>query len=405
MKTSLFVITLLLGIAAGGGVGWVLWGADAPGAAGGTQRREGEEAQTPIRTESPGATVTAEDDETVELRGAPGASQRLEDLESENRELEAQVEALQARVEELAPAAPKDPEAFRFGLATSTPSFDGADWPNLAAHMRALADGMPDLRDEILAGQQPSAATIQKLQRHNTPLAAFAIAVSAEMEGTEPNDAYTHPAVIANLIRAALLRAENALTRDQEIAIRALGDAWGAEEERRASARSPDAPALARKVAEVDAKLRFLASVKTVLTASQREILFDPQTEGRIGIDLLSPALAYQMRNPVTATDRETLETNLLGALLGLGGIELEEPSDYAWIASRWLDEAPAGLQPVGGRSVEMIFPHVDQIQAQARAQVAAMERIIGMGALSEAQAAALRESTMVLMPQLVATP
>jgi hypothetical protein len=158
-------------------------------------------------------------------------------------------------------------------------------------------------------------------------------------------------------------------------------------------------------VDEVDGKLRFLNSVKDVLSVRQREFLFHPQTEGRAQLDLLSPALVYVMRDPILADTREDLEKRLLeklGAAAGSGKEVDAEP--FVWVTRQWIDDMPTALKPVTPGSPDHVFPHVDDIQEAARAQVAAMERIIAMGQLTPEQTQNLRAVTTVLMPRLKMT-
>ena len=108
------------------------------------------------------------------------------------------------------------PLVFRFGLGDSTPVFDRADWPKLGGHLVELAKAITTLPDAIASGQGIDMATRQKLQQHNTPLAGFAVGAAQELGGTGPNGAFTHPAVMANLMRAALEAAGQPLTPEQE---------------------------------------------------------------------------------------------------------------------------------------------------------------------------------------------
>lgn len=320
-------------------------------------------------------------------------------LEAENRELEGEVARLEARLTELRPP-PLDPDAFRFGLPEKTPAFDKADWPMLCGHAAELSTLLADLRERIVTGQDVGAGFQQKLMKHNTPLALFAVAFGAEMEDTTPNGAYTHPAVVANMIRAALQEAGKPLTHDQEIAIKTLGDAWIGE--RRRAASSTPSSELAALVAEVDAKLRFLASVKNVLTEEQRGTLFHPETEGRLKLDLLSPALVYILTQDIRAEAREDMQTKLMQGLFDQAGVEVADPSAYAWIGERWVDEIPGAAEPLPVRSPDLRFPHVDAVQARARAQATAIERVLAMGGLSDEQVTALRAVGTLLYPFVI---
>jgi hypothetical protein len=335
------------------------------------------------------------------LEGAPGAEARFEEMKRENARLEAAVKELQAELDRRPPAPERDPSAFRFGLGEKTPVFDQAEWGTLGGHLVELAKSLAGLRKEIDENGQPGPGTIAAIQKHNIPLATLAIGLAAEVGGAGPNGAYTHPAVIANLLRAALLQAGDPLTADQESALRTLGEAWVRDEARRGA--SGETLALASIVADVEARRRFLDAAKGVLTPAQRALLFPAETEDRVGLDLFSPALIYQLRQHVTATDRETLEGDLLKNLVRVAGVSEENADAHRWIAERWVGDLSRALVPTGQRSPDLLFPHLDLVHAHAVAQVAATRRFLDTGGLTEAQAEALRENSMLLSPYLLA--
>jgi hypothetical protein len=337
------------------------------------------------------------------MAGSPGASERLQELTKKNADLTAEVETLRAKVKEYENPPPADPTSFRFGLAKTTPVFNKAAWPELAEHVRELTKTLAGLPETIARGEQPSAALLAAITKHNMPLAAFAIQLSTEVGGTGPNGAYTHPAVVANLIRASLAAAGDPLTHEQEIAIDALGKAWAGEVAAQAAGYGPDALALEKTVAEVDAKQRFLLAVRGVLTDSQRSVLFDPATQGRVGLDLLSPGLVYVIRRPVVASDRAGLEAAALKTLLDMAGMPADAGGSLDWIAKRWVEEVPGALEPTSATSPDFAFPTVERVQAQARAQLRAMGRLLGAGTLTDAQARTLRDTATVFYPQLIA--
>jgi hypothetical protein len=331
-----------------------------------------------------------------------GETEEVAALKEENEALKKKVEELSEQVRKFTAPAPRSPEVFRFGLGETTPVFDKADWKTLSGHVRDLSAVMPALAKDISGGGRPSDTTVRELQKHNMPLARFAIQAAAEVPGTGPNGSYTHPAVIANLVRAALLNAGNPLTEEQEIAVRTLGDSWAYDVERNQKTYPENTPALTRTADEVDAKLRFMHSLKKVLTPSQRELLFNPGTEGKVGLDLFSPALVYIMRDFVTGKTREELEGNLIPALFAAAGVTDVPAENYAWVARQWVEEVPGASEPRAITTGDRAFPHVDQLQTAARAEVAAVERIVGMGGLEEENAKKLLAVSTILLPQVI---
>ncbi len=96
------------------------------------------------------------------------------------------------------------------------------------------------------------------------------------------------------------------------------------------------------------------------------------------------------------------MQTKLLAALLDQAGVELEDASGYAWIGERWVDEIPGAYDPLPQRSVDLRFPHVDAVQARARAQSAAIERVLAMGGLTDEQVEGLRAVGTLLYPYVI---
>ena len=394
MSLKNFALAFLLGALLAGGVAWLLAGPAAlrgepsPHSAG-----EGDETETArskaIATRAPSGPT---------LVGSADASTDFAALRSENVELRAEVAALEAKVEALRPK-PRDPRAFRFGVPGQAPSFDRAEWKALAGHMEELTGHLAKLKDTVTSGKQPSAADVAAIRKSNAPLASFAVSFGADLEDLTANGAYTHPAVVANLIRAALAEAAMALSEEQEISIQALGNAWIGEQERVDAGFPSDAPLLAKTVQEVDAKLRFLASLQPVLTQAQRAVLFPPETTGRLKLDLLSPALVYVLSYPVQATGADDMEQRLVTQLFRHAAEQVEDLEPYAWIGREWVDAIPGAATPQAQTSIDLTFPHVDQVQMRARAQANAIERVLAMNLLSEDHQARLRALQTLLYP------
>jgi hypothetical protein len=261
-----------------------------------------------------------------------------------------------------------------------------------------------DLGKEIAAKGKPSERTSAAVQEHNMPLAMFAISLAKELGGSGPNGAYTHPAVLANLARAILEAAGDPLSADQEALIRAAGEITV-----KALARQQEHPAplvVARTADEVDEKLRFVRALRNALSRSQDAILFPPETEGRVGLDLLSPGLVWIVsHDDAEGTDRAAVETRMITNFFDHAGIEVADLGAWQWAARDWLDAQPAALVPVAPRSQDALFPRLEVVQTAARAQAAIAERIIARGPFTEDQQASIRAIASVIRPQLRSAP
>ena len=81
----------------------------------------------------------------------------------------------------------------------------------------------------------------------------------------------------------------------------------------------------------------------------------------------------------------------------------VEDVSGYQWIGESWLGEIPGILEPKGPRDQDLVFPHVEDLQRQAKAQIAATERLLATGDFDEADQARLRELNYIIQPILLA--
>lgn len=403
---SATVPAVIVSLAAGLGVGWFVG-----------HRGAGDDAAPPERA-APAAPAGAAASSVAPAPGAPGPvlegqdpaahvavlRARVTSLEADVAKRDAELQGMKEKLAALTPP-PFDPKALRFGLGGVTPAFDKADWTALSGHMSALAKVLGGFKQSALEGQPPGPDLMAALSEHNTPLALFAVAAASDLGGTGPNGAYTHPAVIANLIRAALIAANDPLTPAQETAVVALGKSWAAENERQVKAFAETTPDLARTVAEVDAKQRFLDATKELLTPSQRALLFHPETEGRLQLDLLSPALVYVLQVPVESLSADDLAAQVIPRLLAVAGLKDVDAGPLLGVGQRWLDEVPGGREPHPPRDPELVFPTVATIQGWARAEVAAIQRVVESGRLTPEQVKAVRKVRTLIVPYVVKAP
>ncbi len=335
------------------------------------------------------------------LRGRIPTAEALSALEAENEALRARARALEQERSTLAPA--RNPHAFRFALPENAPTFDGAAWAELAGHVLAMKDLMAALKAAVEAGEKLPPPILRELRAHNTPLAHLAVRLGPELETDNPNQAYTHPAVVANLVRAALILQGEPLSREQEISLSALGEAWALELERVRSKYTEATPKLARLVAEAEAKLRFLAALKGSLSYPQHDALYRPETEGIVQLDLLAPGWDFMLRHMVKATDVPVLELRLLSTLLDLAGIEMDDDdlTEHGWIGREWVASIPHGAEERTWQDPSLSFPTVEAVLTMAHAQVDAIEHLVAVAGFDAEETARLRDVATLLVPFL----
>ncbi len=197
MHARTLILAFLVGAIVAGGLTWLI-------------RRSGTEAAQVIadapdspRGADPAVNITPRTEPAPGPGTGTASNEDLVALEAANRRLEEEIARLEARVLELKPP-PLDPNAFRFGLPAKTPAFDKADWPVLSDHAGKLSKLLLELKDVMGGGDAPPRKLLQDIGLANHPLALFAVAFGGDMEDVSANGAYTHPAVVSNMVRAAL---------------------------------------------------------------------------------------------------------------------------------------------------------------------------------------------------------
>lgn len=323
-------------------------------------------------------------------------------LKTERSELEVQLrEAEQAAGTAAETDAPK-PGTFRFGIKAKSPIFEKQNWAELGGHVAAMLQDIPAFAQGMVDTGKPDMEIMKRLAPHNQPLATLTMAAQGEIEGTGFNGPFTHPAVMANLLSAALESAGLPLNDAQLKAIAGLGADWDRSWAQTKSAHTDSTLALVKIADEVDAKQRFLESVRALLTPEQLASTSPPSTRDRLQLDLFSPVFVWQMRQARTGTDREALKPQLLTALLGeakAADVTTEALDD---IAERWLQAyGHAYLAPVPARGWDMLFVTVQRTQAAARAQAAAAQELLARGQLTPEQSTALRDHSTLYTPYI----
>jgi hypothetical protein len=208
------------------------------------------------------------------------------------------------------------------------------------------------------------------------------------------------------MIRALLEQAGLPLSGVQDEAVRAAGEAWATREEARIAGYAADTFDLQKLVDEVESRQRFLDDLRTFLSSGQQGALFDPATEGRAGVDLLSPALNFAMRTPVTEPTREALEKTLVRESFKVLEIE-RSPDEFSWFGVEWIASLPEATVPVTEETFRMdaAFPALPKLLRCARAELAAMKRLLDRENFDEATVKRIRTLTILAMPQVVLKP
>src|SRR5687767_4097342 len=137
------------------------------------------------------------------------------------------------------------------------------------------------------------------------------------------------------------------------------------------------------------------------MTAEQKDLLQPAAVRGRLGVDLFSSALMWQMRTRVLPfRDRADMAADMeRGAIAELALAESVRPALHDAVlewAAAWPQEvldAPADPMAIQGMVPTSL------LQEAARRQLALLLRIIELGRVDDATAARIRAIEFVLVP------
>ena len=400
MDTRTLIVALLC-LAVGAGLGWFLAGG---GAEHGTDAGH---LHTPEDPAAGGAEDPVLDSATaVEANRAKA----LDDAEETIRSLSAQLEEARAQVERLTADAEAGRLAggkteaaetrYRGGRFEKT--LQAVDWEEAGQALSRMTPLMGEVLTSRLEGKQlpPSVGDIQK---YNGALVKIALKAQQEgIPGSGANGSFTHVAVVANLVHATLKHAGLPLSAAQEEKLAALADELLAEDEKRLASYGDDTLAVSKLIDETSIKDRFYAGVDALVSDEQREALHPESLRGRCSYDLFSSGLVWaQHVAPQRFADKEQLAAMLVAQVVqryGLGGDRkpVVEEVVAAWVAAlprELVEQVPDDLEAKTGAL------RVSRVEAAARAQQRAFERLLQRLPADDPAAPKLRAEAMVAVP------
>ncbi|MHC4972946.1 MAG: hypothetical protein ACYTG3_11500 [Planctomycetota bacterium] len=366
----------------------------------------GDSGATAPRAERRGRTVSY--DEYQELK------RQLDDANAKRKLVRRELDEIQRELGTKSVAAAGDAadgdekkiEGPRFVYGGMVEALNGLDWdvignsmaempPLLARLAQAFADGqkLEDLADEI-----------GRIQQLNGPLVGEALKMSKSgIQGTGLNGIFTHPSVMANMVHAALTKADLPLTEEQERLVYEIGLRYTEEDRQRLAGYAEGALGMEKLVGEADLRDRFFAEVYASLSPEQREQIRPEGVKGYTNVDLFSTGVLYgPLTRPVPFRDRESLESNVVARAMGKLGLDAASKAVVQDAVRRWADALPEGFldvpYPEGGPRA----PHkAARVHIAAQAQARLMRDLATRLNLSEAQLKSLQAEVGVLVPYL----
>lgn len=369
--------------------------------------------------EGPGSAPPPEDSGAAPATGPAGGEDLdralLEDTRAQlareakrTGELEAQRKELAAQRAARSPAAAQDardresvqaPYAFR-GLERALSTMDWGQAGEAVSHMTPL---LAAWGKSISAGQ-PGAMPAGEIQRWNGPLVNVAVAAAnAKVPGTGINGAFTHPAIIVNLVHVTLAEAGRPLSATQAQRLGELGERYVEDDARRLAAYPGGTFALRKTIDEARLKDRLFADIDLLLDAEQQDVLHPEAVRGRLALDLFSSGVIWlTIAQPLTAASRDGLAAALAKqAMRHFGVAAAQQPAleDAAAHWARGLDEA--WLRAPGDALDRAGRVHVSRVYTAAEHQLAFFQLLVQKLPDDSDLAAKVREETSIAYPAL----
>jgi len=329
---------------------------------------------------------------------------RREEAEATQARLEAEIESLRAAATKgTTPDAPVVAKGVRYPYAKHAGVLESIDWDvagDAVAHITAL---LKELTDAQAAGK-PMPPSVGAIQRYNGPLVTAALtAQQGGMPGTGVNGSFSHPALLANLVHATLLKAGLPLDEAQEKRLRSLADDFVQEDERRLAGYDESTLGLEKLIAEAALKDRFYAAVDALVTEAQRAVLHPPSVRGRTSADLFSSAIIW-----ATVTRRTTFHTTdelaseMARAVVQRYDVPAEQKAVVEDLAATWVKSFPAGYLAEEPDPLTLASHYlVDRIRIAADRQLTFFRAILDGLPADWAGASRLRQEAFVLLPLL----
>lgn len=221
------------------------------------------------------------------------------DAETERTRLAAEVERLTARVAELerersagGTGAPRKGPVFTFGEMGTLPAVLEADWQEMAAASKVVADAILEMQRKNDAGEPIPVDLRRRLQENTERVRKYEYRTIDKIPtAAQNNGELTHPISFTNIVAAMLEQAGKALTPAQIRDLDRLGSAFDVEFQK-VRANWTDSVARARRMLEeFRLKRRFSSDAWAVLSPEQRAVLVDPAFHAVAGVDLFDPTL------------------------------------------------------------------------------------------------------------------
>ena len=286
--------------------------------------------------------------------------EKFEETERTNQLLRGELEKARERppveviVEEPLPeTASSEP---RFVFEEQSEVLKQIDWAAVGLSFKELPPLLSRLHRALDEGKSPiEVEGIGDLQRWNGPLLNEAGKIhKAGLSGTGVNGSFTHPALIANQVYAALASTDQKLTESQIEQLRTLGDQFIAAEATRVAGYNDATYGLTKVIEECALKDRMYAAIDAMVTPGQLALLHPEDVRGYTQGDLFCSGMVWlQVARPVGFVNRADLSDRLSSMLIAKERVPAAHHELFRSIVTEWVNALPDALlaEPLSPRA------------------------------------------------------
>ena len=271
-------------------------------------------AVAPSGTSEARATRAGPENRTASYEEHRALEERLELAHAERDLLRSELEEIQRELGKSSAAADAPEgagdriEGPRFVYGGMVEALNGLDWNVIGESMSKMPALLARLSRAVTEGKtlEDLADEIGRIQQLNGPLVGEALKMSKSgIQGTGLNGIFTHPSVMANMVHAALVKADVPLTAEQENLVYEIGLRYTEEDRRRLAGYADGTLGMEKLVEEADLRNRFFAEVYGSLSTEQRETIRPEGVRGLTSADLFSTGVLYApLKRPLPFRDR-----------------------------------------------------------------------------------------------------
>ena len=322
-------------------------------------------------------------------------SQRHKIAEAEVEEPEVEeAEAVEAKPVEIV-ALFEDPE---FGDALAK-----IDWQTMGINLHEMQPMLSKLAEAIANGDEIPLDLAGEIQKRNGDLVVIAKAIiDAKIPGAGVNGAFSHPSVVSNQIGAVLQAAGLSLDEGQQQSMERIRSFYAAKDKSlRITALSRDL-GIENLLEEVVFKHEFYNEARAILSAEQREVLWNDASRGRTGLDTFDTGIVLaQYAKRVWVKDAGDLVARW-SKMLGPGISKLDAAGQQTMneIVSAYANGFPSSFWEYETDALDRKkMMKSSRVRHALRRQVDMMRQIIDAGLLSAEQLDSFKKKVFVLVP------